>query len=281
MRENKIKTHAMCYILIIALSMSGCATRPNDNNIEALAEYKQINDPLEPTNRIIFALNNTLDNLILEPVAKGYRVITPSPVRKGVDNFLKNLSTPIIFANDLLQGELKRSGTTISRFVINTTIGILGVFDPASEFDLPYHHEDFGQTLAVWGIGEGPYLMLPFLGPSNPRDLTGKIADIFIDPMNYSITHNDNNDDLKCAGTVRSILGAVNAREKMLDTLDDLKKSSIDYYATIRTLYRQSRNNEIDNGLSTLINGNMNDFDFYDNENDFDFPNDETTMTEE
>lgn len=272
---NKKTISALCIVAVIALS--GCATRPHESDIEALAEYKTTNDPLEPTNRAVFAFNNFLDRIILEPVAKGYRYITPSPVRTGISNFLKNISSPIVFANDLLQGEARRSGTTIARFAVNSTIGILGIFDVASDMGLSYHNEDFGQTLAVWGIGKGPYLMLPLLGPSNPRDLTGKIVDIFLDPMNYAIAQSDD-ETIDYIATGRSVMSAVNGREKLLDTLSEVRESSIDYYATIRTLYRQSRNHEIDNGLSTLMrdNQNMNDFDFYDEETDFDFPSDET-----
>jgi phospholipid-binding lipoprotein MlaA len=273
---NKNIIAAFC--IATTMTLSGCATRPHESDIEALAEYKAINDPLEPTNRAIFAFNNFLDRIILEPIAKGYRYITPKPVRTGISNFLKNLSSPIIFANDLLQGEPRRSGTTVARFAVNTTVGILGIFDVASNMGLPYHNEDFGQTLAVWGIGEGPYLMVPLLGPSNPRDLTGKIADIFLDPANYAIAESDD-DTLNYIATGRAVMSAITSREQLLDTLTELRKSSVDYYATIRTLYRQTRNNEIDNGLSTLMSDNkdnMNDFDFYDEETDFDFPSDET-----
>lgn len=280
MKNTRIKIKYVSLAVAISLSITACASRPDTSNIEAVTEYNQINDPMEPTNRAIFTFNNALDNMILEPIARGYHNITPAPFRKGVDNFLKNLSAPIILTNDLLQGEFKRSGTTFSRFLINTTIGVLGIFDPASDLDLPYHHEDFGQTLAVWGVGEGPYVMLPIFGPSNPRDITGKVVDTLLDPISYVIANNDDG-GWEYAGPSRAVLGAINAREKMLGTLDELEKSSVDYYAAIRTLYRQSRDNEIKNGLSTAISNDMNDFDFYDESLDFDFPENENTKTEE
>ncbi len=140
---------------------------------EARAAYLEASDPLEPLNRAIFSFNLTLDKAILRPIATVYNAALPDPVRDGVRNFLNNLRTPIILANDVLRGEIGRAGDTVGRFLLNSTLGVGGLFDIASELGFDFHNEDFGQTLAVWGIGEGPYLMLPIFGPSNPRDAVG------------------------------------------------------------------------------------------------------------
>jgi len=164
--------------------VAGCASAPK-NDPEALAEFQKLNDPAEPLNRDIFNFNKGLDDAAIKPVTAAYRAVAPETVRRGVHNFLNNLRTPVILANDLLQGELRRAGITLTRFAINSTIGVLGFSDQASGMGFDFHNEDFGQTLAVWGVSEGPYLMLPILGPSNPRDAVGFVIDFFFDPINY------------------------------------------------------------------------------------------------
>ena len=223
--------------------MSGCATAP-ENDPEALAAYKQTNDPLEPMNRYFFEVNYALDEIVLKPVAGWYYVALPNPAQDSVRNFLRNLSTPVILANDVFQGETDRAGTTLMRFLVNSTFGIAGLFDVASEMGFPYHDEDFGQTMAVHGVDEGPYLVLPILGPSNPRDATGRVVDIFLDPLTY-ITVRSGIGDLPYA---RSGVTAVDTRARNLKTLDEIREGSLDYYATIRSLYRQQRNDAIRNG---------------------------------
>src|SRR5690242_12171740 len=151
----------------------------------------QANDPYEQTNRQVFDLDIRLDRHILLPTAQAYNEVVPEFARDGVHNFLLNLNSPVIFANDVLQGEASRGGETLARFVLNSTIGIGGLIDVAGKMGIPYHDEDFGQTLGVWGADEGPYLVLPFFGPSNPRDLTGNVVDIAFDPNTY-ISHNYN-----------------------------------------------------------------------------------------
>ena len=162
----------VCALLLGVMVLTGCASAPK-NDPEALAEYQKTNDPMEVTNRGIFSFNQVLDKVVVKPVTGIYRGLIPSFMRKAVHRFLQNLRTPITLANDLLQGEGGRAGDTIARFVINSTWGLLGFMDPAADMGFAQHGEDFGQTLAVWGVGEGPYLMLPVFGPSNPRDLTG------------------------------------------------------------------------------------------------------------
>src|SRR5262245_26904510 len=167
--------------LSILLAVAACVTPPSDP--EERAEWEQVNDPLEPTNRAIFEFNLTLDRYVMKPVATAYRDYLPEPVRRAVHNFLANLNSPLIFANDLLQGQGQRAMVTFSPAVINTTAGVGGLFDVASDYDLPRHDEDAGQTFAVWGISDGPFLMLPLFGPSNPRDTAGMAVEFVADPL--------------------------------------------------------------------------------------------------
>ncbi|MBV8525141.1 MAG: VacJ family lipoprotein [Acetobacteraceae bacterium] len=162
--------------------LASCATPPPASEPEALAEYRETNDPLEPTNRVFYAINNKLDTLVLRPVASGYQRVVPGPVRNGVHNFLVNLTTPIRLANDMLQGKPRRAGDTTMRFLINTTVGVVGIFDVAKDWGYPAHETDAGITLALWGIPSGPFLLLPLLGPSSPRDAAGYGADLAFGP---------------------------------------------------------------------------------------------------
>ncbi len=171
-------------MLLAVFALASCASAPN-NDPESLAEYKKINDPAEPTNRFIFDFNQGLDKIIIKPLTSFYRGIFPDPLREGVHNFLNNLKTPVVLTNDILQGEPERAGDTVMRFLINSTVGIGGLRDQASDWGYDAHEEDFGQTLAVWGVGEGPYIMLPLFGPSNPRDAIGKVVDYFLDPIKW------------------------------------------------------------------------------------------------
>ena len=228
----------------LAISISGCATPP-EGDAAAIEAQKQANDPIERVNRGIFAVNRGLDKAILKPLAFAYREVVPQPGRDGVRNVLDNLRGPIILDNDLLQGEIDRAATTFWRFIVNSTFGLLGLFDVATEMGLARHDEDFGQTLAVWGVGDGPYIMLPLFGPSNPRDTVGLIVDVFLDPFNIVAR----NEDAEYLSYTRFGLRAVDNRARRYDTLNDLERTSLDFYASIRSLYRQRRDDEIRNGV--------------------------------
>jgi phospholipid-binding lipoprotein MlaA len=221
--------------LILVACMTGCATT------QGPASSQEVADPIEPVNRAIFGFNMFVDRWLLEPVARAYRFVTPEPARRSVANFLANLRSPVIFANDALQGERERAGITLGRFMINTTLGVAGLFDAASAFGYPRHDEDFGQTLGVWGVPDGPYLMLPLLGPSNGRDTAGRVGDYFINPLNHCCIDQDAR--LGLFGVT-----AVSEREANIELLDDLRANSIDLYATIRTIYTQKRAADIRNG---------------------------------
>ena len=207
------------------------------------------NDPLEPINRAIFGFNMGVDKLVLRPIALTYRTIVPSPFRTGIFNFLNNLRSPLILINNVLQGDLGAAMVTTKRFVINSTLGVGGLFDPASsKFNLKYRNEDFGQTFGSWGVSEGPYLVLPILGPAPPRDFLGKISDFVVDPLNI-YAYSDQSDEWITA--TRSTTRAVDARSRNVATFDDLEKSALDFYASIRSFYRQKRNAEITNSQTT------------------------------
>jgi len=221
---------------LCGLAVTGCASAPSP---EALAA----NDPYESANRDMLVVNQHLDQIFFIPTVRRYLSL-PQSVRTGVSNFLRNLASPTIFVNDVLQGETGRAGTTLARFVLNSGPGLGGLFDPATRLGLPYHGEDFGQTLAVWGMGEGPFLMLPLLGPSNPRDTLGLAADTFaLDPTNHiHFKHHF----WWAAG--RQYLRVLDLRSQTFETLQGIERSSVDYYASLRNLYRQARDNEIRNG---------------------------------
>jgi phospholipid-binding lipoprotein MlaA len=228
-------------LLAVGLLLSGCATVPDDP--DARAAYDEANDPFEPMNRYFFEVNYALDELILKPWSGWYHIALPDFARTGIRNALNNLKSPVIFFNDLLQGEPNRAGVTLARFVINSTLGLAGLIDVAAEMGLDYHKEDFGQTLAVWGTGEGPYLVIPFLGPSNPRDATGLAVDTVLDPFFWIGRHYD----VEYMLYIRAGLDVVDARSRNLETLDEIRRNAIDYYSTIRSLYRQDRSNLIVN----------------------------------
>jgi len=232
---------SICLALLVTLA--GCATRPDPSNTAAVQAYEEANDPIEPLNRYFFELNRFFDIIIAKPLATWYQGVVPDPARDSVRHFLDNLDTPVILVNDSLQGEWDRAGTTATRFGINTTAGVGGLLDPATGWGYPQHREDFGQTLATWGTPEGSYLFLPLLGPAPPRDLGGFIVDIFFDPLTYIFW-----DGPTAVPIARFVVNGVDVRSRNLDTLDQIERTSVDYYATVRSLYRQSRANEIANG---------------------------------
>ena len=194
-------------------------------------------DPYENTNRAIFEFNQGVDHAVLVPVAKTYRFVLPQPARDVIHDFLQNLNSPIIFANDVLQGQVGLASDTLGRFVVNSTLGVLGAVDVASKAGIPYHTNDLGITLATWGVSAGPYLMLPVLGPSNPRDLFGDIADGFGDPGNIVASDYGR----LWAAFARGAASGIDERSRNIENLAEIERTSLDYYATIRSLARQRR----------------------------------------
>ncbi len=218
------------------LAVSGCATPPEDP--EAMAEFQRINDPLEPTNRYIFGVNQLLDFMVLGPVADTYRTVVPEEGQKRVSNVLNNMGEPLTAVNTLLQGRAEDTGVTLARFVINSTIGLAGIFDVATEFGLEEKRADFGQTLYTFGFEEpGPYLVMPVFGPSNPRDAVGFGVDSFMDPTGLAFSTNG----LEAVNYGRAGGSGVSQRAEVHDQLDSLRRTSIDFYAQLRSISRQRR----------------------------------------
>jgi phospholipid-binding lipoprotein MlaA len=222
-----------------ALTLPGCASRPNTEQQQVSTYEEDFNDPLEDTNRKIFEFNQFVDRNAIVPAAKAYRTALPDPVRDSVRDFLNNLREPLIFVNDTLQGQFESAAKTVGRFVINSTIGIGGVVDVAGRWGIPFHEEDLGLTFGAWGIPEGPYIVVPVLGPSTPRDLGGQVAEGFGDPWNLLVTGNPYT--LYWIPFVRGGTAGIDQRSRYIETLADIERTSLDYYATIRSLYRQRR----------------------------------------
>jgi phospholipid-binding lipoprotein MlaA len=231
-----VRPISLIAILFAGAALAGCSTTTNP---DSLAQ----NDPYEPTNRQMFAFNQALDEHVARPVAVFYNHAVPGQIRDRFHYMIENLSLPTTFANDVLQGETTRAVQTFGRVTINTTLGIGGMFDLASKMGIPDHSEDFGQTLAVWGSPEGHYLVVPGLGPSNPRDISGDVVDIFLDPLTYARFGG-----FHTLAYARAGVGVLDKRAENVDNLDQIERTSVDYYATQRSLYRQYRNSEIHNG---------------------------------
>jgi phospholipid-binding lipoprotein MlaA len=229
------------FALVLPL-LAACATPPPASQPEALAAYRETNDPLEPTNRVLYEVSNDIADVSLSPAARAYRWALPEPVRNSVANVLSNLGSPIRFANDVMQTKSRRSGDTLMRFLINSTIGIGGIFDIAGGWGYPAHPSDFGMTLAVWGVPAGPYLFLPLLGPSDPRDAVGFGVDTAGNPV-------------RALGSGPAIIAfnwatlgttTVSAYAQNLPAINEVKRTALDPYATFRSLYRQHRQAQIE-----------------------------------
>ena len=215
-------------------------TYPGDFDTSTFED--EIYDPLEPINRAIFGLNNALDKAILEPTAKGYRKL-PSPVQSGISNFLGNLKLPLVILNQVLQGQVPNAVESTSRFFVNSTVGIFGFIDVATEIGLEATDEDFGQTFASWGVGDGFYIVLPIFGPSNARDAVGTALTYTLDPVNAYLVREGE----AWAVPARATANAVDYRSKIIDEVNALRNNSVDYYAAVRSSYYQNRKAAIEN----------------------------------
>jgi phospholipid-binding lipoprotein MlaA len=232
-----IRRHLLVIFAALLGNLGGCATPPSPDDKEAVADFNDSNDPLEPTNRAIYAFNDQLDMVVMRPAAKAYRFLIPRPVRGGIHNVLSNLGTPVQLSNDMLEGKPRRAGDTTMRFLINTTVGVLGIFDVAKDWGYPDHDADFGLTLALWGLPEGPYLFLPVFGPSDPRDAIGLGVNVAMDPFTWV----GQGAAVRALDWSRVAMNALDQRERHLDDIDSVKKTALDPYATFRSLYRQHR----------------------------------------
>jgi len=246
-----MKNIIITFLISIMLSCSVKAGTDGENNLSKNAE--PVKDCFESLNRGSFALNQGLDKVIFKPVAKTYRAL-PSPVRTGTSNVLVNLSSLITIPNNILQGEFRTAGINTGRFVINTTVGILGIFNVAKKMGFSeYEKEDYGQTLGVWGVGSGCYLVLPILGPSTVRDTAGSFMNILGGDPWYNVSTHGNNEYLSKSDYIATkILTGIDFRAKNLETIDNLEKNSLDFYASIKSLYLQDRERKISNTNATI-----------------------------
>jgi phospholipid-binding lipoprotein MlaA len=227
-------------LLLSAGFAAGCASVPTDP--AARAQFEADHDPLEPLNRKTFAFNESVDRTLIKPLAKAYRAVLPRDGREMVRHFLDNLGEPLIFLNTVLQGRFHSAQTTGCRFVVNTTLGLGGLGDVAVKNGLPRQVGDFGQTLWTWGVPDGPYLIIPVLGPSNPRDGIGTGVDLYIDPFRYFARAQDYGSPVTVG---RVVVDGVDKRSRNIDPLDEIHKEAIDYYASFRSLFRQHRAAEL------------------------------------
>lgn len=224
----------LALVLLSAIGLSGCTTAGQSLSG---AEPDEINDPFETANRGVFAVNDAVDQVLIRPLAKTYRAVIPKVARKSLHNFLINIKSPITFANQLLQGDMEGAGDVLTRTTVNTFAGFGGLMDVAAAEGIAYEPEDFGQTLAVWGMDHGPYLVLPLFGPSSFRDATGLVVDVLADPLRLYL-YNTNQEEWYYA---RVAATGIDKREALLDVLDDLRSNSFDYYAALRSAYYQRR----------------------------------------
>lgn len=247
MRVRRSRSIVPAVIVAAALAVSGCAVPSTPQTASAEENF---NDPFEETNRAIFGFNQAVDHAVLIPVAKTYRTVVPPPMRESVRDFLRNLNGPVIFFNDVFQGQLGLAAETFGRLAINTTVGFGGMFDIATRLGIPHHTNDLGITLATWGFAEGPYVVVPVLGPNNPRDLIGQVGDSFLDPADYFAAKHD----LWWASLSRAVVSGIDTRSRNIESLEDIERTSLDYYATIRSLYRQRRAAQIRHEQPNLPN---------------------------
>ena len=244
--EHLIKK--LLFVIVILLFSNYLYGATSDNVKTESSDFEtskiedEIYDPIEPFNRVIFSFNNAIDKSIAEPASKQY-IKLPSFLQTGISNFLSNLRMPLVFVNQLLQGQGKNASESTGRFLVNSTIGVFGLVEVADKMGLEEKDEDFGQTLATWGVGDGFYVVLPFFGPSNVRDSVGMVLTLTTDPVNtYAASIG-----MAWVGPSRTAGNAVVQRSKIIDEVNALRNNSIGYYAAVRSSYYQKRKAEINN----------------------------------
>ena len=239
-------------LLSIMLASSVVADTDSENSLSK-KNLGQVKDCFERLNRATFKFNQVLDGAIFKPVAKAYRAL-PSPVRSSTSNALNNISSLITVPNNILQGEFRAAGINTGRFAVNTTVGILGIFDVAKKMGFSeYKKEDYGQTLGKWGVGAGCYVVLPVLGPSTIRDTAGSFINVLGGDPYYNASTHGNNEYLSDKVFMSTkIMSGIDFRAKNLETVDNLEKNSIDFYASVKSLYLQDRQQKITNSNPTI-----------------------------
>jgi len=227
--------------ILLTLCVASVAACAGSNGTPVPADG--INDPYEQTNRRVHAFNRGLDRAIVRPAAVGYSSVLPDEIEDSVSNFARNLGEPSVVVNSVLQGDLQGAGISTVRFLTNSVLGIFGLFDVANDFDIPPHDTDFGETLYVWGVGEGAYLELPVLGPSTARNATGKVVDLFTNPLSYAVDSPE-----QYYGTVAAAASGLSRRGRFSDTVDSILYESADSYAQARLIWLQNRRFELGDG---------------------------------
>lgn len=217
---------------LLSLGVTSCAMR---NTTGSKPQTVEIRDPIEPVNRAVFAFNDFLDLMLIEPAAKVYNALLPGFLRDGLRNVIRNLKTPLIVGNDLLQGNPRAAGKAAARFLLNSTAGIAGLIDVAEAQGLPYDSTTFGETLGVWGFGEGFYVVLPVMGPSNLRDVAGRAVDGYADPVRLWAFNTDH----RWSYYTRNAVEGIDNRARLIKAVRDLRRNSLDYYAAVRSAYTQ------------------------------------------
>mgnify|MGYP001498656782 CR=1 FL=1 len=242
------KKFAIIFISIFLLSFNAIAASDSELVLSKNEQPKKIKDCFEKLNRVTFSFNQSLDKAIIKPIAEGYRNL-PDAIQKGTGNAVKNLSTLVTIPNNVLQGDIKTAAINTGRLVVNTTIGLLGVIDVANKMGFPkYIKEDYGQTLGAWGVGPGCYLVLPVLGPSTLRDTAGSFANVMGGDPWYNASVHGNNEFLSEGLFLTSkALSGIEFRSNNIDSLNNLEINSVDFYASVKSLYLQDRENKIEN----------------------------------
>ena len=210
--------------LLVCLLLAGCAEQMQTEDGHAY-------DPLESVNRDIYGFNTYADENAIKPTAQVYHDYVPEPAQTGIHNVLQNLGTPVVMANEILQGDVTGAGTSMGRILLNSTVGLAGLLDAGAKAGLPAQDTNFGHTLATYGVGHGPYLVLPLIGPSTPRETVGFGVDSFADPITFFIP--------VVASIGKGAVDAIDERSRYLEQLDQLRRGSVDEYATIRSVYLQ------------------------------------------
>ena len=238
---------------LIAIMLTANVSADTDGENTLSKKQKPVKDCFERLNRATFSLNNSLDKAIFKPVAKSYRNL-PTSIRKGTSNALNNISSLITIPNNILQGEFKTAGINTGRFVVNTTLGILGIYNVAENMGFSeYEKEDYGQTLGRWGVGAGCYVVLPVLGPSTIRDTAASFINVLGgDPYYNASTHGNNEFLSDKVYMTTKVLSGIDFRAKNLESIDNLEKNSMDFYASVRSLYLQDRQQKIKNSNPTI-----------------------------
>ena len=229
MNPSRLANQRLLGAAAVIVALAGCATVPADRGSS--------DDPLEPLNRVVFDVNSALDKAVIKPVAEAYREVVPQFVRDWIRSAIDNLTEPRIFVNDLLQGRPDAAGITLGRFLVNTTAGIGGLYDPATQRGLPKQSGDFGQTLYTWGFSDGPYLVLLFFGPSNLRDAVGLGVDLFTTPPGVFLPGHAG----VVTGFVVGTVDGMDLRSRNIESLDEIAASAVDQYARLKSLSQQRR----------------------------------------